>query len=57
VLRLAKASQAHVYALAVNGQRLGEVATSVVGTDTLSIPLSVAAGGKARMLYEVEVHP
>ena len=57
VLRLAKASQAHVYALAVNGQRLGEVATSVVGTDALSIPLSVAAEGKARMLYEVEVHP
>lgn len=55
VLRLANASRAKVYALAVNGQRVGEVAATVNDGGMLSIPLSVAALGQARMLYEVEI--
>jgi len=55
VLRLANAQQAKVYALAVTGKRLGQVAASVGGDGRLSIPLSVSADGQARMLYEVEI--
>ena len=54
-LRLANARQAKVYALAGTGKRLGEVAASVGAAGTLTIPLSVSADGKARMLYEVEI--
>lgn len=53
-LRVANASRAKVYSLAVTGRRLGEV-TATVGNGTLSIPLSVSVEGKARMLYEVEI--
>ena len=54
-LRLKNADRAKVYTLAVNGKRLGEVAASVKEGGALSIPLSVNADGKARMLYEVEI--
>lgn len=54
-LRLAAASQAKVYSLALTGKRLGEVTGLTQVAGTLSIPLSVSAEGKARMLYEVEV--
>lgn len=54
-LQLKNAGRAKVYSLATSGKRLGEVTASRKGADTLSIPLSVAAAGKARMLYEVEV--
>ena len=54
-LQLKNAVQAKVYALATSGKRLGPVSATVKGADTLVIPLSVAANGKARMLYEVEI--
>jgi hypothetical protein len=54
-LRLANASRAKVYSLAVTGKRLGEITTSVGAAGTLTIPVSVSAAGKARMLYEVEI--
>jgi hypothetical protein len=54
-LRLKNANHAKVHSLAVNGKRLGEVAVSAKEGGTLSIPLSVSADGKARMLYEVEI--
>ncbi len=54
-LHLANANRAKVYSLALTGKRLGEVATDVGDDGTFSIPLSVAADGKARMLYEVEI--
>jgi hypothetical protein len=54
-LRLKNAASAKVHALAVNGRRLAEVATNAKEGGAISIPLSVAADGKARMLYEVEV--
>lgn len=53
-LRIKNAQRATVHALAVNGKRAGEIGADAAG-DALSIPLSVAAGGKARMLYEVEI--
>ena len=54
-LRLEHGKRAKVYSLAVNGKRTGEVQTSA--TDgVLSVPLSVSADGKARMLYEIEVY-
>jgi hypothetical protein len=53
-LRIQDAGRAKVFSLAVSGRRTGEVQAEV-GNGTLSIPLSVDAGGKARMLYEVEV--
>lgn len=53
-LRLKNADRANVHALAVNGKRIGEVAANAK-EGALSIPLSVATDGKARMLYEVEV--
>ncbi|MCX6903429.1 MAG: hypothetical protein NTW03_08120 [Verrucomicrobia bacterium] len=55
VLRLANARQAKVFALAVTGKRLGQVAAKISGDGRLSIPLSVSADGQARMLYEVEI--
>jgi hypothetical protein len=54
-LRLANAGRAKVYALAVTGRRHGEITSSADGDGTLTIPLSVSAGGEARMLYEVEL--
>ncbi len=54
-LRLKNADRAKVHALAVNGKRIGEVAISAKEGGALSIPLSVSADGKARMLYEVEI--
>ena len=54
-LHLANPSKAKVYSLAVTGQRLGEVPATAGADGTLSIPLSISADGKARMLYEVEV--
>ena len=53
-LRLEHADRAKVYSLAVNGKRTGEVQASAVEC-ALSVPLSVCADGKARMLYEIEV--
>ncbi len=53
-LRLEQAGQAKVYSLAVNGKRTGEVQASVID-GALTVPLSVSADGKARMLYEIEV--
>lgn len=53
-LRLEHAERAKVYSLAVNGKRTGEVQASDVD-GALSVPLSVSADGKARMLYEIEV--
>ena len=54
-LRLANASKAKVYSLAVTGKRLSEVPVKITTAGTLTIPLSVSADGKARMLYEVEI--
>lgn len=53
VLRIEHAERAKVYALAVNGKRTGEVQTSVA-EGVISVPLSVSANGKARLLYEIE---
>ncbi len=53
-LRIEHAQRAKVYSLAVSGKRTGEVQTSAVD-GSLSVPLSVSADGKARMLYEIEV--
>ena len=55
-LRIHDAERAKVYSLAVNGKRTGEVQTSVA-EGVMSVPLSVSADGKARMLYEIEVQP
>ena len=55
-LRIEHAERAKVYSLAVNGKRTGEVQTSVA-EGVMSVPLSVSADGKARMLYEIEVQP
>ncbi len=54
LLRLQHADNAKVYSLAVNGKRTGEVQANAVNGG-LSVPLSVSADGKARMLYEVEI--
>ncbi len=54
-LRMKNADRAKVHALATSGKRLGEVAAVVEKDGALSIPLSVNADGKARMLYEVEM--
>ncbi len=53
-LRLNDASKAKVYSVATSGKRVGEIAS--ISTETaLTIPVSVSANGKARMMYEVEV--
>lgn len=52
-LRIEHAERAKVDASAVNGKRTGEVHTSVV-EGALSVPLSVSADSKARMLYDIE---
>lgn len=54
-LRLGNPSRAKVYALATSGKRLGEVPARPGQGGALVVPLSIAADGKARMLYEVEV--
>jgi hypothetical protein len=55
-LRLKNPANAKVWALSLGGKRLGQVPAKVEN-GALVIPLSVNAGGKARMLYEVEVGP
>lgn len=52
-LRLEHPERAKVYSLAVDGKRTGGVQTRA-GAGALTIPLSVSADGKARMLYEIE---
>jgi len=54
MLRLDHPEQVKVYGLAVNGRRVGELPATAVG-GALSVPLSVSAAGKARMLYEVTI--
>lgn len=55
-LRMEDPAAAEVYALSTAGKRLAEIpATASEQDGCLSIPLSIDAGGKARMLYEVEV--
>ena len=54
-LRVKNPGRAKVHSLTTSGKRLDAVTASVKGGDTLSIPLSVSAAGKARMLYEVEI--
>lgn len=53
-LRLDRASAAKVYRLDASGRRGDEVAGIRAGGGELSIPLSVAAEGKACLCYEVE---
>lgn len=53
-IRIANPARATVWSLTTSGRRLGRVASRVEG-NALVIPLSVDAGGKARMLYEVVV--
>jgi hypothetical protein len=53
-LHLQRAEGAKVYSLAVDGKRTGEVPARAA-SGSLSIPLSVSADGKARMLYEIEL--
>jgi hypothetical protein len=48
------AAAARVWALATSGKRLGEVKAGVA-EGALVVPLDVNAGGRARMLYEVEI--
>jgi hypothetical protein len=48
------ASKARVWGLATSGKRLDEIKTSAAD-GAFVIPLDVNAGGKARMLYEVEI--
>ncbi len=55
-LRLRGAERAKVYGLAVNGKRTGKIQANA-RDGALSIPLSVSADGKARMLYEVQIGP
>lgn len=55
-LRRHDAEHAKVFGLAVNGRRTGEVQTEV-RAGALTIPLSISADGRARMLYEVQVGP
>ncbi|MEI7730923.1 MAG: hypothetical protein WCO56_15215 [Verrucomicrobiota bacterium] len=54
-LHLKDASRAKVYGLTTSGKRLGEIPANAQGAEGLSIPLSVTANDKARMLYEVEI--
>jgi len=53
-LRIEGAGRAKVYSLAVNDKRTGEVPIRAVDGG-VSVPLSASAGGKARMLCEIEV--
>jgi len=53
-VRMNDPARARVWSLASSGKRLAEVKARVAG-GALVIPLDVNAGGKARMLYEVEV--
>jgi hypothetical protein len=56
ILRLESPSAARVYGLTTDGRRTAEIpATASDQAGTLTIPLAVDAGGKARMLYEVEI--
>jgi hypothetical protein len=53
-IRMAGASKARVWALSMSGKRLAQVQARVQD-GALVVPLAVNAGGKARMLYEIEV--
>ncbi len=53
-IRMQGADKAQVWALSMSGKRLARV-PATVKDGALVIPLSVDAGGKARMIYEVEV--
>ena len=53
-IRMKDAAAARVWSLATSGRRLAPVKTQVVN-GSLVIPLNVDAGGKARMMYEVEL--
>ena len=53
-IRMKNATGARVWGLATSGKRLAEVKASVAD-GALVIPLDIAATGKARMLYEVEL--
>jgi len=55
-IRVKNASRARVWGLTTGGKRVSPVRTSVE-SGMLVVPLSVDAGGKARMLYEVEAAP
>lgn len=55
-IRMQNAARAKVWGLTTGGKRVGPVASRVEG-GALVVPLSVDAGGRARMLYEVEVQP
>lgn len=55
-LRLENPTAAKVFALSSDGKRLSELpATPSEHAGTLTIPLSIDGGGKARMLYEVVI--
>ncbi|HEX2949693.1 MAG TPA: hypothetical protein VHV83_09015 [Armatimonadota bacterium] len=53
-LRLAHPEKARVWGLGTDGARLQQISTHIE-KGVLVIPLDVNAGGKARMLYEVEI--
>jgi len=53
-IRMKNAAGARVFGLASSGKRLAEIKTSIAD-GALVIPLDIAAAGKARMLYEVEL--
>ncbi|HSV73945.1 MAG TPA: hypothetical protein VLH79_09315 [Chthonomonadales bacterium] len=53
-VRMANAARARVWGLSTSGRRLAPVAARVQG-NALVVPLDVDAGGRARMLYEIEV--
>ena len=53
-IRMKDPARARVWSLATSGKRIAE-AKATVSDGALVIPLDVNAGGKARMLYEVEL--
>ncbi len=55
-VKVANPSKARVWTLSTGGKRGAPVATRVE-KDALVIPLRVNAGGRARILYEIEVQP
>ncbi|MBM3493492.1 MAG: hypothetical protein FJX72_04100 [Armatimonadetes bacterium] len=52
-IRMKDAGRARVWALSTGGKRVAQVTATAQG-GALVVPLSVEAGGKARMIYEVE---
>lgn len=55
-IRMKEAAKARVWGLATGGKRLEQIPARVV-EGALVVPLDVDRGGKARMLYEIEVAP